>query len=239
VSRLVARPGNEIISSLPYTARVPIYGDWTALPVTAADGALAAVRVGTNMSTMIYDAAQGRWLGASGMTKIADGVLSAGKFDFPNIPQLFTHLMLIGQFRTDQAQAFSALGGVINGDAGNFYRYHLMRGVGTGSTGASFDSTAAVTQPNLYFGSVPGSTATTGATSTTEVTFPFYKPTDVHKSSIAKFSMGTESSNSQTGEVGAHYLPAATVPINRLTVQGYGATYNLVAPSRCSLFGLN
>lgn len=162
-----------------------------------------------------------------GMVKIADSTLAiaAASIDLQSISQVYAHLRIIAELRSDQASAAAAYLR-FNNDSGSNYRN--FSGVGGGA------APAAVAQIQLL-DNINESDSNADLFSIVEIVIANYANAVHNKTVLARGSATMyDGANSVTSVV--HGMWISTAAINRVTL--LPSTGNFAAESRVTLYGM-
>jgi hypothetical protein len=149
---------------------------------------------------------------------------AAQGLNWQNIPQTFSHLLLLGRVRGGQVIAVSGLSLRFNADFGNNYYYeNLVGGGGTPTAGAGGPAGF------LSLASIPAASGGVDDTSAIRVDIPFYADTNARKVASSVCGMWTNTLV-MTG------LWANTAAIT--SIQLWDPSGNLTDPTIVDLYGI-
>lgn len=155
---------------------------------------------------------------------------SAGNVTFSSIPAGFTDLIVIVNGRCSKAAANDDLYVQLNADTGANYDLETML-----TNNATFNGSNAIAQTQWNLGWLPGTSATSGISASTEILIPNYSGTTFQKT--MRTHSGLNQTNVATGmyvkEVHGWYRSTSAVS----SVKVYPATSNFIDGSVVALYG--
>lgn len=176
--------------------------------------------------------------GNTWMEPIATQLLgsSQASVTFNNIPQGYTHLQLRGIARCNAGNQIQQMGIQFNGDTGNNYAFHALLGDGGSASSFGTASTNAFYMERLTY-----SVQTSGVFSAFVIDILDYTNQNKYKTSRVLGGYDNNGGGSYPGRVAlGSGLWMNTSPITSLTLinANTGGTFNFVANTRFSLYGL-
>lgn len=177
-------------------------------------------------------------IGANGSVLIEEGYASVGavaNFDFTLITDIYTHLLLIGSLRSEQAADSDHIYTRFNADAGNNYDYirAAMQGDGGNASSTTERGVSAIIP-----GSCEGANAQADAFSTIRILISDYANTNKDKSSLSESQLIRDNASDADIHVqmcSGHWNNKNA--ISRVTVLTNGAD-NFAQYSKLSLYGI-
>lgn len=164
------------------------------------------------------------------MTKIASIQVGAGTtygFDFSNIPQTFTDLLVLVSARSTGNEIY--LAAALNDNGSSVYSHKYLNGSGSSVASFSMSSFSYFT----HFGSIASSSYTSNTFANSSIYIPNYTSAS-HKS----ISIDSVTENNATTSYQAIIAPlfASTSPITKVYITGNSA--NLAQYSTATLYGI-
>lgn len=153
--------------------------------------------------------------------------------DFSSISSAYSHLMLVGNTRSDFAAANRELIMRFNGDVAANYDNQTM----TGSASASAASQAFATASPII-ANAPAASATASVFGSFSVVVPHYTNSANNKTATARSCHKASTSSAGLQALSCSTFWRSNAAINRVTFSHLGGSANFVAGSRITLYGL-